>query len=57
MSDDCRHTKEYVWIKYDLDRSTTHPKLDLTGVQPHDLEPDHGSTFHVTETPFLTTLP
>ena len=35
-----------------------HPKFDLIGVQTHDLvPPDHDSTFHVTETPALTTQP
>ena len=24
--------KQYFWFKYDLDRNTTHPKLDPTGV-------------------------
>ena len=38
-------------IKYDLDRSTTLPKFDPTRVRTHD------STFHVTETPALTTWP
>ena len=28
----------YFWIKYDLDRRTTHPKFDPTGVQTHDLQ-------------------
>ena len=27
----------YFWIKYDLDRGTTHLKFDLTGVQTYDL--------------------
>ena len=26
------------WIKYDLGRSTTHPKFDPTGIQTHDLQ-------------------
>ena len=27
----------YFWFKYDLDRSTTHPEYDPTGVWTHDL--------------------
>ena len=27
----------FIWIKYDLDRSMTHPNFDPTGVQTHDL--------------------
>ena len=34
------------------------PKFDPTGIRTHDLQPpDHDSTFHVTETPALTTRP
>ena len=29
---------KYFWFKYDLDRSTTHPKFDPTGVRTHDLQ-------------------
>ena len=43
-------------VKARQDRSTTHRKFDLTGVQTHD-PPDHDCTFHVTETPPLTTEP
>ena len=49
----------YFWFKYNLHRSSvygTHHKLDPTGVRTLDLK-DHGSTFLVTETPALTTLP
>ena len=32
------HTVDFLWIKYDLDRSTTHPNFDPTGVQTHDIQ-------------------
>ena len=51
---------KYIWFKYKLDRSTTHSKFNLTGVQTHDLQtgpPNHDSTYHVTVTPALTTQP
>ena len=28
----------YFWIQYNLDKSTTHPKFDPTGIQTHDLQ-------------------
>ena len=37
------------------DRSTTHPEFDQQGLNSRP--PDHDSTFHVTETPALTTRP
>ena len=49
------HITVLIWIKYNLDRSTIHPKFDLTGAQTRP--PDHDSTFYVTETPALTTWP
>ena len=40
----------YFWFRYDLDKSTTHPKFDQTqGSNPW--LPDHDSTFHVPGTP------
>ena len=47
----------YFWIKYYLDRSTMHPKLDPTGVRTHDHRIITVRTFHVTEMPALTTWP
>ena len=47
---------DFFLFRYDLDRSTTHPKFD-----PHlgsnSWPPDLASTFHVTETPALTSQP
>ena len=46
----------YVWFKYDLGQKYYAPQ-----VQPelglNSRPPDHDSTFHVTETPALTTWP
>ena len=39
---------KFFWIKYNLDRSTTHPK--------NFWPPDHDSTFQVTETPAIITV-
>ena len=44
-------------FKYNLDRSTTHPKFDPTGIQTHDLQIMTVKAFHVTETAALTTQP
>ena len=44
---------QHFWLKYNLDRSTTHPKFDLmTRVQTHDLKITN-STFHIPETLLL----
>ena len=32
------HLQLYIWIKCNLDGSTTHLKFDPTGVQTHDLQ-------------------
>ena len=46
----------YFWLKYDLGQKYYAPQ-----VRPNwgskSLPPDHDSTFHVTETPALTTWP
>ena len=39
----------YFGLKYNVDRSTTHPKLSPTGVQTHDLQ-IMNNPFHVPET-------
>ena len=39
------------------DRSTTHPKIDPTGVRTYDLQIMTVHFMHVTETPALTTRP
>ena len=44
----------YIFEQVDLDRSTMHLKLDLAGVQTHDLQ-IIDSTFHVPEMLVLTT--
>ena len=44
----------YVWFKYNLDRNTTHPKFDLTGVRTFEII---DSTFHDPETLILTNEP
>ena len=44
-------------FKYDLDKSNTHPKIDPTGVQTHDLQILRVYYFHVSEAPVLTTPP
>ena len=48
--------QSYFWFKYDLHRSTSHPKYNPTGVRTHDL-PTMDSTFHVPEMLTLTTEP
>ena len=57
MTNQCQYFFQLLsfWIKHDLDRSTTYPKFDLTGVRTHGRPPDYDSTFYVTETPALTT--
>ena len=47
---------EYLRFKYDLDKSTTHPKFNLTGVWTHDLQ-IMDSIFHVLGMLALTTEP
>ena len=34
---DSDQQKVYFWFAYDLDRSTMHPRFDLTGVRTHNL--------------------
>ena len=46
-------TTEYFWIKYDLGQKYYAPHDRGSNTSP----PDHDSTFHVTETPALTTWP
>ena len=46
----------YLWFKYDLDRSTLHPKFESTGVRAHDLQ-IIDTTFHVPQTLVLTAEP
>ena len=41
--------RQSFWFKYDSDGSAAHPEFDPTEVRTHD------STFHVAETPALTT--
>ena len=52
----CGSAMHYFWIKYDLGQKNYVPQ-----VRPDkgstSCPPDHDSTFHVTETPALTTLP
>ena len=45
--------KQYFGAKYDLDRSTMHPRFELTGFKPQV----HDSTFHVPEMLVPTTWP
>ena len=52
-----RHTSnQYFWFKYNLDRSTTHPKCNTTRVWTHDLQ-IVDSTFYVCKMLVLTTEP
>ena len=46
----------YVWLKYDLGQKyyAPHVRHDRGSNSCH---PDHDSTFHITETPALTTRP
>ena len=37
----------YVLIKYDLDRSTMHPKFDPIGIRTHDLQIIHTVLSHM----------
>ena len=46
----------YFWFKYDLNRSTMHPKVNPIGVRTHDLQ-IMDSSFCVPETLALTTEP
>ena len=43
-------------LKYDFDRSATHPKFDLTGIRTYGLQ-IMDSTFHVSEMLVLITEP
>ena len=45
---------QYIWIKYDLGQKYYAPQVQ-TGRGSNSWPPDHDSTFHVTETPALTT--
>ena len=49
-----RVTQKYYLFKYYLDKGTTHPKFDLTGVRTHDRQ-IMDSTFNVREMLVLTT--
>ena len=45
----------YFWIKYDIGQKYYTPRVQL--ISSNSWPPDHDSTFHVTETPALTTWP
>ena len=47
---------KYVWFKYDLEQKYHTPQVQ-PGRGLNSWPPDHDSTFHVTETPAITTRP
>ena len=48
---------KYFWIKYDLLGQKSYASQIRPYWGPNSSPPDHDSTFHVTETPALTTRP